>query len=189
MLPSVTVAKTEKPTADGGADLAVVFRRFAAGEPAALAQLYDLCAVELYGLALWRCGSRPEAEDAVQEVFVRLVTTTADLARVRHPRAYLLTMARRAACDLLQRRHSGEPLGELVVATDATDPAVVVDAERASLHLRALPAAQREAIYLRHFAGLTFAEIGAVTGVPKFTAASRCRNGLDRLRTLLGVEL
>ena len=189
MLPSTSLAKTDRPTADGAADLEVVFRRFAAGDSPALAQLYDLCAAELYGLALWRCGSRPEAEDAVQEVFVRLATTTADLARVRNPRAYLLTMARRAACDLLHRRHPGEPLGELVVAAEATDPAVVVDAERASHQLRALPAAQREAIYLRHFAGLTFAEIGAVTGVPKFTAASRCRNGLDRLRALLGVEL
>jgi RNA polymerase sigma-70 factor (ECF subfamily) len=177
------------PTPDVGADLAVVFRRFAAGESSALAQLYDLCAADLYGLALWRCGSRSEAEDAVQEVFVRLATTTTDLSRVRSPRAYLLTIARRAACDLLHRRHPGEPLGELVVAAEATDPVVVVDAERASHHLRTLPAAQREAIYLRHFAGLTFAEIGAVTGVPKFTAASRCRNGLERLRALLGVEL
>ncbi len=189
MLPSTSLAKTERPTADGGADLELVFRRFAAGESPALAQLYDLCAAELYGLALWRCGSRSEAEDAVQEVFVRLATTTADLSRVRNPRAYLLTMARRAACDLLHRRHPGEPLGALVVAAEVTHPTVVVDAERASHHLRALPAAQREAIYLRHFAGLTFAEIGAITGVPKFTAASRCRNGLDRLRTLLGVEL
>jgi RNA polymerase sigma-70 factor, ECF subfamily len=188
MLPSVSLAKTGKPTADGGADLEAVFRRFAAGELAALAQLYDLCAAELHGLALWRCGSRAEAEDAVQEVFVRLATTTADLSRVRNPRAYLLTMARRAACDLLKRRRPGEPLGELLVAAVAADPAAAVDAGRASLHLRALPAAQREALYLRHFAGLTFAEIGAVTGVPKFTAASRCRNGLDRLRALLGVE-
>lgn len=189
MLPPTALAKTERPPADGDADLAVVFRRFAGGESSALAQLYDLCAEELYGLALWRCGAPTEAEDAVQEVFVRLATTTADLTRVRNPRAYLLTIARRAACDLLHRRHRGEPLGEFVVAGESTDPAVVVDAERASHQLRALPAAQREAIYLRHFAGLTFAEIGAVTGVPKFTAASRCRNGLDRLRALLGVEL
>ena len=51
-----------------------------------------------------------------------------------------------------------------------------------------LPPAQREAIYLRHFAGCSFAEIGRATGVPTFTAASRYRLGLQRLRRLVGVE-
>ena len=39
----------------------------------ALDRIWDLCAEELHGLALWRTGSRQDAEDAVQEVFVRLV--------------------------------------------------------------------------------------------------------------------
>ena len=54
--------------------------------------------------------------------------------------------------------------------------------------LRELPAPQREAIYLRHFAGCSFAEIGKATGVPTFTAASRYRLGMRRLRQLTGVE-
>jgi RNA polymerase sigma-70 factor (ECF subfamily) len=54
-----------------------------------------------------------------------------------------------------------------------------------SVLLSALPETSREIIYLRHFAGCTFAEIGEIVGVPKFTAASRYRNGIQKLRQLM----
>lgn len=49
----------------------------------------------------------------------------------------------------------------------------------------ALTRAQRVALYLRYFVGLELAEMGRATGVPKFTAASRCRLGVSRLRKFL----
>ena len=61
-----------------------------------------------------------------------------------------------------------------------------MDADRATAALSQLPTAQREAVYLHHFAGLAFREIGRVTGVPTFTAASRYRLGIARLRRALG---
>lgn len=67
----------------------------------------------------------------------------------------------------------------------AADAARRVDAERASRHLAKLPPAQRDAVYLRHFADGTFAAIGRVTGVPAFTAASRYRLGIGKLRRLM----
>ena len=67
------------------------------------------------------------------------------------------------------------------------DPGTAADAARASRLLLGLPPAQREAVYLRHFAGLSVAEVGDVTGVPTFTAASRYRLGIGRLRKLMGV--
>lgn len=169
-------------------DLDELFARLAGGDLDALEAIYDACAEELYGLALWRCGSRSEAEDALQDVFVKLATSRADLRRVRDPRAYLLAMARRAACDLLRKRRPSESLDDLLLEAPAADPAVTADAQAASRCLRRLPAAQREAFYLRHYAGLTFAEIAAVTRVPTFTAASRCRLALSKLRNLMGVE-
>ncbi len=124
----------------------------------------------------------------MQETFVRLATHRTKLRRVRDPRAYLLTVVRRAACDLVRRRRPAEPLDELLVAAAPGEPALAADARAASRALRRLPAGQREAVYLRHFLGLTFAEIGRVTKVPTFTAASRCRLGLAKLRNLLGVQ-
>ena len=73
-----------------------------------------------------------------------------------------------AECDFLEaREHPAER---------------VVDARAASALLSRLPAEQREVIYLHDFADLSFREIGRVVGVPLFTAASRYRLGIGRLR-------
>ena len=62
---------------------------------------------------------------------------------------------------------------------------LVVDAGRASALLAQLPPAQREVIYLHHYAGHTFSSVGKIVGVPTFTAASRYRLGLEKLRRLM----
>ncbi len=53
------------------------------------------------------------------------------------------------------------------------------------LGLARLSDEQREVVELKHFAGLTFREIGEVTGVPTQTTATRYRAALDRLRDWL----
>jgi RNA polymerase sigma-70 factor, ECF subfamily len=176
-----------------GADepLAVAAQRLAGGDLAALDAVWDLCARDLYGLALWRSGSAADAEDAVQEVFLRLARAPKTLARARGPRAYLLTMAHHAAVDMCRRRRPGVLDADLliVVAGPAADPGRLADARRASQLVGGLAPKQRAVIFLKHFAGLTFKEIGRVTGVPTFTASSRYRAALRRLREEMGVPL
>ena len=160
--------------------------RLAAGDETAAAELYDRFGDELYGLALWLTASPPDAADTVQEVFLRLMRTKARLGAVRDARAYLLRMTRTAAVDLHRRRRARhEPLDERLLAPVLADPAARVEAERLSRWLARLPPRQRTALYLRYFSELSYAEIGRVTGVPTFTAASRCRLGLARLRRWL----
>lgn len=169
-------------------ETAAVFRRLAAGDLEALEELYDLEADALFALALWITGCREDAADAVQEVFVKLAAGRGRLGRVRRPRPYLLAMVRSAAMDRLRAGRREEPAEDLLLEAPAGDAAGGVDAEAASRHLRRLPLPQREAVYLRYFAELSFAEIGRVTGVSLFTAASRCRLGLQKLRHRMGVE-
>lgn len=158
------------------------------GEPEALGELFDACGADLYGLALCRTGHVQDAEDALQEVFVRLARTRAKLGTVRNPRSYLLGMAHRAAVDVLRRRRSAVELDAELLEASSADQDRAVDASRLAALLVELPAAQREAVWLRHFAGLSFSEIGDVTEVPTFTAASRYRLGIARLRRRLGVK-
>ena len=154
-----------------------------------LSRVWDLCAEDLYGLAVWKTGSKDDARDVVQEVFVRLAGAGRRLRRVRRPLAYLLRMAHSAAIDTLRRRRRGESLtgAERLPLLDA-DPERAAEATRLSERLARLPDPQREAVFLRHFAGLSFRAIGTVTGVPTFTAASRYRLAIRRLRKLMGVE-
>jgi RNA polymerase sigma-70 factor (ECF subfamily) len=164
------------------------FRRLAGGGLAALEELYDLEADRLFALALWLTGSREDAADAVQEVFVKLAARRHRLDRVRRPRAYLLAMARSAALDRLRSARAGDPPEDLLLEAPGGDPGAAADARTASRYLARLPLEQREAVYLRYFADLSFAQVGRVTGVSLFTAASRCRLGIAKLRRSMGVR-
>ncbi len=176
MCPLLLAGAAEPETAES------CFRRLAAGELAAAAELYDRFGSEVYGLALWTCGSAADAADVVQEVFLRLIQRRSRLAAVRRARPYLLSVARRAAIDLVRKRRRHEPLAEELLAPATSDPAARIEAARLGGRLARLPPQQRTALYLRYFSELSYAEIGRVTGVPTFTAASRCRLALRRLR-------
>jgi len=172
----------------GAGEWRALFSSLAAGTPQALARLYDVAASRIFGLALWRTGSPEDAGDVVQELFVRVATQRNRLRRVRDPKAWLLTVARRLAVDAVRRRnrHAAEPVEECpFLEAPGGDAARILDAQRASALLARLPEAQREAIYLHHHAGCTFAAIGDIVGVPTFTAASRYRLGIAKLRRLM----
>lgn len=176
------------PEGAWGEALREPFEALARGDAAALERVWEVASRHLYGLALWRTGSPEDAGDVVQEVFVRLAGRRGELARVSAPHVWLLSVAHNAAVDVVRRRARArtEPLeGIDLVDASAGDPGRRVDAERVSRHLARLPVAQREAVALRHVAGCSFREIGRITGVPTFTAASRCRLGLKRLRQLM----
>lgn len=175
--------------------LRLAFADLADGDAEALGRAWDLVAERLYGLALWRCGRPAEAADAVQEAWIRLARAARQgrLGHVVDPLAYLLTITRRCAVDQVRLRREHDDLHELtdselhlLVPTNSA-PEVEIDARDASRQLCRLPTDQREAVYLRVFAGLSFREIGDATDVPLFTAASRFRLGLQKLRTLLSV--
>lgn len=182
------VAESESTTAS--ARLRALLIAAAAGDSGALGALYDETSPRLYGLALWRCGRVELAEEAVQEVFCRLAAGGVRRPeRVRHPLSWLLTMTRNVTLDLVRRRGREVELEAsaegLVVAAD---PARDSEARTVARSLVRLSPKLREAVYLHLFCDLTFAEAGRVAGVPKFTAASRYRLALRRLRAMHGVE-
>jgi RNA polymerase sigma-70 factor (ECF subfamily) len=172
-------------TPEDAEELVALLAGAVAGDPESLARLYDATARELWGLALCRCASREIAADAVQEVFCRLAAGRGPQGRTRHPRAWLLACVRRAAIDLLRRRGREVGIESAPELFTAGDPDRELEARRATVALAGLPPKLREAVYLRFALELSFAEIGRIAGVPTFTAASRVRLGLARLRKLL----
>lgn len=179
----------ESETTPAGRDFAdrwrSIFAALADGRLAALDELYDLAAADVYRLALWRTGSREDAEDVVQDVFVRVAEQGSRLASVRHPRRWLLTVTHRRAVDLCRgrSRRRADSLDDVpYLEAMSGDPDRVIDARAVSQLIGTLPAKQREVLMLRHFAECSFAEIGRITGAPTFTAASRYRLAVARLR-------
>lgn len=165
-----------------------LFQEVAAGRLQALEQLYDAAAQRLYGLALWRTASPEDAGDVVQQVFLRLAERRHQLVKVEDPKAWLLAVTHRAAVDVTRRRsvRTAQPIDECsFLVADQACPERTADGRRASALLATLPPAQRDVIYLRHFTGHTFSAIGDILGVSTFTAASRYRLGMRKLRRLM----
>ena len=170
---------------------ATLAESLAAGDPDAFAALYDRLAFRLLGAARTMTGSSAEAEDVVQDLFVAHARGRARVAAVADLEAYVFTMLRNA----ISRRGLRAAIDRravLAIAEDrrdtgahATAAAELPDDELAAA-VAALPEAQREVVALKIDAGLTFAEIAAVTGTSLNTAASRYRYALEKLRTALG---
>ncbi len=164
------------------------FRRLVRGDREALADLYDAHAGALFrhGMALTR---RPtEADDLVQAVFVKLAKTGAPLLAVRNPANYMHRILHTAWIDGQRRpaatRESAVDADDLrQVAGAAIDQDSAIDIARS---VAELPAAQREIVQLHLTEGFSFREAGRITGVSMFTAASRYRVALERLRQLMG---
>ena len=172
------------------AALAELLAGIARGDGQALERLYKSLSGPVFGVALWRTGSREDAADVVQETFLRIVRQRDRIGGVRRPKVWVLTVAHRLAVDVTRRRRRFVPDPEVelpLVQAPTSDPARAVDAARASALLAGLPAKQREAVFLHHFEGLTFAAIGDIVGIPTFTAASRYRLGIARLRRAMEV--
>jgi len=159
-----------------------------------LAALYDAYGNALYGYLIALLGSHEEAEDALQELFVRLLAKRRKLQRLRNAQAYLYRAARNEAFSRLRRRNVRERGQEtLKQSARLLEPApgeTTLDdqVQRLNAALIELPPEQREVIVLKFFHDMTFTEIATIARVSHNTAASRYRYALSKLKLLLGEE-
>lgn len=142
-----------------------------------------------YNLARWLTRSEHDAEDLVQEAYVRALRSF-DGYRGGDPRAWLLSIVRNTCYTWLRQRHAHlDDTAAADSADVADDPAagpeaqVIRHSDGALLRraLEDLPVEFREALVLRELEGLSYKEIADVAGVPLGTVMSR----LSRARTQL----
>ncbi len=155
-----------------------------------LDQLYDRYAGPLYRFALALLGSPEDAEDAVQEVFVRMARQSSRVERVANLKCYLLTATRNAAYGLLRKKQTRDRLFEMIRADVASTPLSEPGrtAPRRDALRRAfaeLPVEQMEVLVLKVFDEMTFAEVAKMVGTSLNTVASRYRYGIEKLRKAL----
>lgn len=145
----------------------------------------------LFTIALRTGGSRPDAEELVQDCFVRayraLTTYSAERIRDLRLRGWLTTILLNAGRNRARVRRV--PTTELAFepgAEPALDPLSRRDERETWARLLAgLSPAQRTAVVLRHVDGLSYAEIAEVTGRPEGTVKAHVHRGLAALRTAL----
>ena len=173
-------------------------RRAAEGDGDAFAALYDRHERRAYNLCYRITGSADDAADATQETFLKVLERLPSLAgRDVNFGSYLLTSARHASYDAIERRRRAAPAAEI---PDSAMPvgagAEPEEADRGALRaahqedIRAanalLPVRQREALALRELGELSYDEVAEVMGMNRNSVAqliSRARLNLrDGLR-------
>lgn len=171
------------------------------GDGASLDWLIEHFASRIYGFLYRMTGSQPDAEDLMQEVFVRLVRMIGVYQHDGRFEAWIFRIAANLARDRLRRLRRGPRFVGSLPAPDegentcgahpVSEPAVdagLLHAEEMSelgIALAKLPDAERETVMLRHFSQMSYKEIAEATGVPLGTALARGHRGLNRLRQLM----
>lgn len=152
--------------------------------------LFEECGPALVLFATQWTESRSDAEDAVQDAFVRFWRSGRH--RAEDPRPYLFACVKKSALDLrrgrLRRRRREERAGrERSDEQSLFESSADRDEWRAAAEaaMGRLPAEQREVVVLKIWGGLTFPQIGEAVGISPNTAASRHRYALEALRRFL----
>ena len=146
-------------------------------------RLYDELGPALLAYARSIVRDAGEAEDALQEVFVKLMARNPALPR--EPRPYLFRAVRNTCLNRRRataRETSGADASPMFLETTGP-PGLARDVEDA---LNALPQEQRQVVVLRVWAEMTFEEAAHVLEIPANTAASRYRYALEKLRQRFG---
>jgi RNA polymerase sigma-70 factor (ECF subfamily) len=148
--------------------------------------LYDRYSSIVYAVALRVLGDTGGAEDVLQEVFLQLWRNPGAFDSSRgNLGAWLAVIARNRAIDGLRKRRPETDIADMVVSVE---PDMAGDAERTRAMekvrgaLGNMPAAQRSALEMAYFEGLTHIEIAAKTGEPLGTIKTRIRTALLALR-------
>lgn len=173
------------------ADLRLM-RSVAAGDPVAIATLYERFGSLIYRMAYQSLPGRDEAEDAVQEIFVRLWRTS---DRYDPTRAALVTwvmlISRRYLVDRLRRSRSAiksSGLEEKLLDVQNTPSSGKLDAEQqerfATLmkKIDQLPELQKTVVVRAYLNGQTLRQIGEELNTPLGTIKSALSRALVRLR-------
>jgi RNA polymerase sigma-70 factor (ECF subfamily) len=167
-------------------------------DPAIYTTIYEQHRRGVFAAAYRILGNEAQADDVVQDVFIKVWRKPASFdAKRGELGSYLRLMARSRALDLWREGQAagrasdrlksavvvggaqgGERPDQVVERGEATD--TVVDA------LRTLPGNQREAVVLAYWGGLTAEEVARRAAVPLGTAKSRIRLGLAKLRDEFG---
>jgi RNA polymerase sigma-70 factor, ECF subfamily len=141
-----------------------------------------------YNLARWIVERDHDAQDVVQEAYVRALKSFAGFRGV-NPRAWLLTIVRNTAYNWIHKHARDEnlvPFDEKIHALPTNEPRSEASYEKRSqqLHeaLKRLPAEFREVLVLYEFEGWSYKEMASVLNLPIGTVMSRLSRARRRLQ-------
>ena len=174
-------------------DIEGLLARCGLGDRAAFRELYVNTSPKLFGVCLRILGNRGDAEDAVQEAFVKIWHSAGHYqARGNGGTGWLVSIARNQSIDIVRRRKP--TTREISTVIDATDPgpspewSAIASDERARLDacLEQLQSDRAAAIRSAYFEGHSYEDLSRRFEVPLNTMRTWLRRALISLRKCLG---
>jgi RNA polymerase sigma-70 factor, ECF subfamily len=202
-----TVGPTEQDTSlptlvsATDADDQLLIAAVARGESQALEVLYDRYSGVVYRLAFRMLKHREQSEEIVQEVFWRVWRRSSSFERERGRVAqWIFGIAHNLCIDEMRRMRArpnpvyddeNHPVIQQLIDDQVDVPAAAWASEQRRVivsALASLPSAQREAIELAYFGGLSHQEIADQLDRPLGTIKTRVRLGLQKLGSILSLS-
>lgn len=146
-----------------------------------------------YNLARWLAGSDPDAQDVVQEAYLRAFRFFPGF-RGGNSRSWLLRIVRNVFYDWLKKNRRNDmvtpaeiDMEDLLEESDGPDASLLAKADHQMLHqaIAELPVEFREILILRELEGFSYKEIADIAEVPIGTVMSRLARARGHLRELL----
>jgi RNA polymerase sigma-70 factor, ECF subfamily len=173
-------------------DVAILLSKVALRERSALSQLYQKTSPKLFGLCLRLLKDKGEAEDALQDVFVKIWQKAESFAASGHnAMAWLNTIARYHCIDKLRSR---APISQDIderwdIADTALDPEQATswrsEGKRIDRCMEELEASRARAVREAYVEGASYQELADSLGVPLNTVRTWLRRSLLTLRECL----
>ena len=178
---------------DSSVSAAALLPAVARGDASAFEVLYDRYASTVYGLLLRILGNADDAQEVLQETFVKAWTNARMFDAVRGSEiAWLISIARSRGIDRLRSRRTRfdreEEAGrEPRVERDSVEDEIVQAEECVAVRgaLAELPPPQRLALELAYYEGLSQSEIAAKLNQPLGTVKTRMQLGMKKMRERL----
>ncbi|QRP60215.1 sigma-70 family RNA polymerase sigma factor [Corynebacterium minutissimum] len=197
--PLLEVSSTSVPalSPDEHARLNHLLVQTAAADKHAFSTLYDALAPTVYSVCLSVLRNPALAEEVAQDVFVEVWTSAAKFDPQRgNARSWVGRLAHGRAVDKLrshvaavQRDDRDAMLAQATFAETLEDKALGnVEAQQLRQAIDKIGEPHSTAVALAFFDGLTHAELAESTGVPLGTAKTRVRDGVKKLKAVLGKE-
>jgi RNA polymerase sigma-70 factor (ECF subfamily) len=166
----------------------VAFKRAQAGDHRAFAVLVERYQRRAFAVALRLLGSRPDAEDAVQQAFLRLYENRAAYNPRWRLNTWFYRILTNTCIDEIRRHRPDRPLDGLEISAADTPDRTLARRERETLlqvALATVPLEARIALTLYYGDGRTYQEIGSIRGISVNTVKTHLRRGRAALRKAL----
>ena len=162
-----------------------LMKKVVKGDGEALSVLMKRYSNRLYGHLFRSTRSQQDAEDLLQDTWIRVATKAKSFDPHRSFRPWVFGIASNLVRDLFRRRErQNRTLSDAAIHSKLAQPEPDLEHREAEIldHVKELPERMRQIVLLRFFEGLSIAEVAESLGVAQGTVKSRLHTAVVRLR-------